>query len=164
MSQASDYLEKIKLMVKDVIEDDDGNMDLSHIQNLPLGQLIAAASEQREIKRAQDKIAKAQGELFKLIEGLIVKAMEAQGDDETPCLQAGSMVDGTRITATITEQEVPSAESWEEIYQYIADNEAWHLLQKRLSATACREEVKFAEVKGMSFYSEKKLALRATKQ
>lgn len=39
----------------------------------------------------------------------------------------------------MAELDEPVAENWELVYDYIAENEAWHLLHKRLTTTAIKE-------------------------
>lgn len=46
---------------------------------------------------------------------------------------------GTKAVVRIARTVVPNAEDWEAIYAYVKKNGAWELLQRRLSATACRE-------------------------
>jgi len=155
MSQEKEYHEKVlELLAQDKLEE---------LEKVPLAQLIAAASCQRDIQSAFAKQEKKAGEIFKAIEMLIIDNMQDQSKDGVPLMQAGSIVDGTRITATITEQEVPTAKDWEEIWGYIKENDAFHLMQKRLSATACTEEAKFQTLQGIEFLPVTKLALRRTK-
>lgn len=136
------------------------NENLDGLEALPIGQLIAAADEQRELKRALDRQAKDAGELFKILEATVLKKIIDSGTEETPCIQSGAVVDGFKITATVSENEVPTAENWEQIYAYIKENDAFELLQKRLSAKACLEAANFEDIEGMSFFTQKKLALR----
>lgn len=138
------------------------NNDLDGLAALPVAQLIAAADAQREIKREIDRKAKDAEGIFKILETATLDAMLAAGTEDAPCVQSGALVDGFRITATVTEQEVPTADDWEKIYEYIGKNQAFELLQKRLSAKACLEAVSFESIEGMSFYRQKKLALRRT--
>lgn len=46
---------------------------------------------------------------------------------------------GLRAVAKLDRQEVPTCEDWTAFYTYVRKNNAFDLLQKRLSVTACRE-------------------------
>lgn len=136
--------------------------DMDGLLALPAGQLIAATDAQREIKREHDKKGKSIEEIFKILENTTLNKIISSGTEDTPCIQMGAMVDNVRITATISTQTVPTADDWASIYRYILENNAFELLQKRLSAKACLEAAEFETIEGMSFYEQKKLALRRT--
>lgn len=154
MSQLAKYLaDAIKLIKND---------DLDGLDALPAGQLIAALDAQREIKRAKAAELKEVEDVFKVLESATIRKIVASGTEDAPCMQMGAVADGFRISATITETDVPTADDWGKIYEYILENNAFELLQKRLSAKACLEAAEFEEIEGMSFYRQKKLALRRT--
>ena len=46
---------------------------------------------------------------------------------------------GSHILVEVVPKIVPTASSWDEIYGYIVEHNAWDLLQKRLGITACRQ-------------------------
>ena len=48
-------------------------------------------------------------------------------------------VAGGGLKAAISETVVPAVDDWEAVFNYIKENEAFYLLQKRISVTAYRE-------------------------
>ncbi len=44
-----------------------------------------------------------------------------------------------KLTFSISEQTVGNVEDWEELYQFIRDNDAFYLLQRRLANAAYKE-------------------------
>jgi hypothetical protein len=48
---------------------------------------------------------------------------------------------GKTAYATISEDIVPQIENWDDVYAYIKENDAFYLLQRRMTVTAYRELV-----------------------
>jgi len=46
---------------------------------------------------------------------------------------------GTSSSFSIKEETVPQASDWDEVWKFIKENDYFHMVQKRLSSTACRE-------------------------
>lgn len=53
--------------------------------------------------------------------------------------QGLKVLGGDTGTVKMTELDEPVAENWELVWDYVAENNAWHLLHKRLTSTAVRE-------------------------
>jgi hypothetical protein len=47
-------------------------------------------------------------------------------------------VAGKVANSKLVEKEEPTTEDWEQVWEYIAENKAWDLIQKRLSPPAVR--------------------------
>jgi len=73
-------------------------------------------------------------------------------------------VTGTRtkmFTVTITEAPQPTVTDWDELYKFISKNEAFGLLQRRVSSTAYREYVNAEEVvPGVETYNKRAISMR----
>lgn len=140
--------------------------DIEAMLKLPLPALIDAAFEQKKKVEAANKIATKTEETFKAIEWCILKLMEDLGDtiegtdgeeQNVPLLKAG----GLSANVTVTESDQPNVKDWDKFYEYIIENNAMHLLQKRATATACRElwEMK-EEIAGVEKFVQRKISLR----
>jgi len=46
---------------------------------------------------------------------------------------------GTKASASLKEDIVPSVTDWDEVYKYIVENDACYILEKRMSVAAFRE-------------------------
>lgn len=63
---------------------------------------------------------------------------------------------GTQGTISITTTTIPNAENWEQVYNYIYENKAFDLLQKRLSSTAWRDRIDADEfIPGLQSFNKK---------
>lgn len=80
-------------------------------------------------KAFEDEAAKVK-ELEVEIEAAIIAQMESLGIDKTS-------VNGFSVARTAS--VVPQAEDWDVFYKYVKKTGYFHLLQRRLSAEACRE-------------------------
>ena len=118
-----------------------------------IGEIIIALNEVREERRA---IAKRDKEL--IADWAKWELRMFLSADEQGMKQFASDV----ATATITVEVVPTVDDWELVYKYIQENEAWHLLQKRVSTASYRElQDAGIEIPGVSAYNKRKVALRA---
>lgn len=64
-------------------------------------------------------------------------------------------------TATITFETLPVLEDMDALWAYMKDNDAPHLLQRRVSSSAFRElQVAGTDVPGVSAYIQRKISLR----
>lgn len=92
------------------------------------------AKRLRLLKDKKDELAKdlkVAEEEYKEQEQIILDLMIEQGLSSTK-------IPGV-ATLTKTEQDVPTAEDWGAIYQFIEENQMPHILQRRLSSTAIDE-------------------------
>lgn len=106
--------------------------------------------ERRDLASADLSAAE---EAFKAQEQIVLEMMGEQG------------IESTRVkgiaTLTRVEQEVPVAEDWGAIYQFIEDNQMPHLLQRRLSSTSIKElEGQGVEVPGVGKFKKVTLSMR----
>lgn len=127
------------------------------LKKVPLAQIIDAATEYREEIRQLDKEVKLKKETFKVFESMILAAMKAAGTEESPLMQAG----GLQSTATLSEDEVPTVADWDKLNEYIKDNDAFHLYQKRVAAKAWKEEKAITgDLPGVESFKVLKVSLR----
>ena len=116
------------------------------------GAMIDEMYEIRTQKQALESKAKKFGEQMKLLEASIITRLD---EDET------TMSRGKAASAILTEQEVPKVEDWDEFYKYIQENEAFHLLQRRVSTAAARETLEAGEtICGVSTFTKRAISLR----
>lgn len=126
----------------------------------PLALLVDMAYQQREIKRKLDREAKAAAAIFDEIEFGIIQKMESQGDELNPLTTAGGLL----ASVSVVEEEVQNVDpdQWPKLYEWIAQNQAAYILQKRLSSGAVAELLREgAELPGVTTITRKKLNLRA---
>ncbi len=63
-------------------------------------------------------------------------------------------------TVSRKEEVVPSVKDWDSFYKYIAENEAWYLMQRRPAANACREQwATGEEIPGVEPFTQFKLSV-----
>ena len=102
-------------------------------------------------------INKRAAELKKEIEAgkeRLLDAMDAAGVDQ---------VRNDILTATLTETIVPQVENWDEFYEYIAETESFHLLERRPSSVAYREALELREGKllpGVQSFTKRDVGFR----
>lgn len=95
-----------------------------------IGELVTQAVDLRERRR---ELAKADRELkdqLDTLTHLIIAHMDEQGITH-------GRVGGTSIAVTAT--EVPTVTDWDQVYTYVRENEAMHLLERRIASAAWRE-------------------------
>ena len=71
-------------------------------------------------------------------------------------------ISGQNATASLQINTVPTVKDWGKVYEWVHNNEAYHLFQRRLSATAFREELENRqgeEIPGIEAFDNKKLHL-----
>lgn len=135
--------------------------NLSELEKLPMAQIIDVACEYREIIRAEDKEIKRKKANFEILENIILQQMKDAGTDESPMLIAG----GLKATASVSINEVPTATDWQKIFEWIKENDGFHLLQKRISSAAWKSEIALGEeIEGIEKFEQRKLSLRARPQ
>jgi len=105
---------------------------------------------QSEIKAQEAAIAPLKAQL----QGLKRKVMDELFASEQT-MAAGAM---GKITLKITEMPTVPAKQWEDLYEYIHANRAFHLLHKRLSTTAVMELMQEGEiVPGVEIFTKRDL-------
>lgn len=118
-----------------------------------MGSVIDGIWKLREDKRAleakvkdvETKIAESETELMGL--------MEEQGVQKST---------GSKASVSVTESVVPQVEDWDKFYEYIRKNKYFHLLERRPSATGCRELFESnKKVPGVVPFVKKRLNVRS---
>ena len=70
------------------------------------------------------------------------------------------MVGGSTHKVTLKTVSKPQAEDWQAVYQYIKDNDAFELLQRRLGEGAVAERTEAGEkIPGIAFYLKSTLSV-----
>ena len=121
---------------------------------LTLGQLADRAKQlaaERSALAAQDK--KLEGEL----KDLKVQIIEALDKQET------RVAEGKIAKVSIVESEEPAVTNWDAFFAYVRKNNAFHLLQRRVSSPAWRElrALKKKDVPGTEVFLKRDLSIRA---
>ena len=77
--------------------------------------------------------------------------------------QAGIKTAGNDcISVSVGSDIMPTVEDWEKVFDYVKENDAWHVLQKRISAGAYRELLNMGEeIPGIKSFDKTKLNSRA---
>lgn len=83
-------------------------------------------TKKAELKKELDKVDKDYQRVKEYVINTLPKS-EAKG------------VAGKNFRATIKTKDVPTARDWDKIYKHITRTKRFHLLQRRLSATAVKE-------------------------
>jgi hypothetical protein len=95
-----------------------------------LHELALERDNLREAKRELEVQIKALDALLAANEDSILTAMDAQGVTRTGI---------GPFSMSVSEQLVGNVQDWDNVYQFIAANDAFHLLQRRLSNAAYKE-------------------------
>lgn len=118
-----------------------------------LEELIAEALRLRGISSELEAARKTIDKDRKALGYLIIDKMQAAGIQRT----------GTELAnVSISVQKHATVADWDEVYNYIRENDAFHLLHKRLSSTSAAEIAEIdGSMPGVDFYEEPTLNLRA---
>lgn len=120
-----------------------------------LGDMIAELDDLRDRKRDLNAELDAVKERFNELEQSILDALDAQGIEMTRT---------NRASVSISTQIYPTVVDWEITQQYIRDNDALYLYQKRLGAGACQELWNAGEdIPGVEQHEKRGLNLRKIK-
>ncbi len=115
-----------------------------------LSQRLIQIRDERRLLKEQDKELSKE---FEEISEQVLAAMNEMGTDSTRTAHA-SMSASTQIVANVKD--------WDSLYQFIRDNDAFFLLQKRVSNTAWREQRELTgDIAGTEAYEKVSLNLRA---
>jgi hypothetical protein len=128
---------------------------MTNIETMPVGQLLKTYKNLKDQKKAIES-----GELKSIkntldeMERVITRKMHDLG--------VRQMVDeDDTATFSLSEQVVPKIDDWDKIYPYIAENGYWHLLYRKLTATAYREIIEAGqEVPGVEPEVVTRLSMR----
>jgi hypothetical protein len=106
----------------------------------------------REDKRMLEAQLKTVSEQLEAFDRLIQLKLDEVGS---------SMARGQRGSASISEQEVFQIGDAENFFRYLADNQAWHLVQRRPASNAIKElKAMGEEVPGITSFVKRSISLR----
>lgn len=107
----------------------------------------------RDRKRELEEETKALNEEWEAIEASLMAQMNEQGSTRVATGQG---------TAILSETIVPQVEDWESFIHWARDNDALHMIQRRVSSPAYREMVESGqEVPGLTPFMKRSINLRA---
>lgn len=115
-----------------------------------LGQMIDTRADLKVKKALAQREVDALDETIKELEHGIMGAMDSAGV---------AMASGTKARVVIKEDAQPSVKDWDALYAYIKANDAFFLLQRRVSATAFREATKSEPVPGIQSVTTRSLSI-----
>lgn len=109
-----------------------------------------------EIRQEKAKLSEREKQLteeFNQLEQVLLARADEQGATRI------ATKDGTAI---VSEQELPQIDDWDEAHNWMKENDALYLLQRRINSAAFRELVKSGQsVPGISVYTKRSLNFRA---
>ena len=119
----------------------------------PLGEEIDTLFAIREQIRLREEETKGLQQVYEQKQTQLLARLKEEG------IEAAR---GTRATAGVKTAIVPQVENWEEFYRYVHRNKAYHLLERRPSATAYREliEQRKKPLPGVVSFTRQTLNLR----
>ena len=111
---------------------------------------LKAIDLQRKALANQDKVLADQ---YKLLEAQVMRRLD---EEET------TMSRGKRASATITETTVAQVKDWDSFYEFVTENDALFLLQRRVANAAYRDLIDAGEtVPGVVPFIKRALSVRA---
>lgn len=123
----------------------------------PLASLIDLAFEHKMMRvKQQEALLSELKTKQAMLETAIQAVMEASGTEEQPLLMAG----GLSAAAILTDVATLEVEDWDAFGEYVHENSAQYLLQRRVSSTALAAEMTTNTVPGVRTNTFKKLTLR----
>jgi len=130
----------------------DTEEEVEEKQPQSFGSMIDEMYQLREEMQGYTSKAKKLKEQMDVLEAAIINRLDV---DET------TMSRGKAASAILTEVDVPKIDDWDAFYEYIQENEAFHLLQRRPSTAACRETLEAGEqIAGVSTFTKRSISLR----
>ena len=118
----------------------------------PTGTMIDDMFELRETKKDLETQVKEINEQMTLLEAELMSKL----DDEKQ-----TMGRGLAASASITSAVIPMVEDWETFGQYLIDNDALYLLQRRVAVRAYRELTDAGEtIPGTTTFPKRTISLR----
>lgn len=118
---------------------------------MQLGELVTNLRELRTQRTAINSQAKEMGREIEELEGQLLVHLDEIGVDSVK-------VGANRVTATV--KTLPRVTDWDAVYKYIRDNNAFFLLQRRITTTSYAETIKTGEViPGTEVYEQRVISL-----
>lgn len=129
------------------------NAVLQEKQPQTVGAMMDRMFQIRNEKRELEEQVKALNEEWEGIEARLLMLMDEQGSTRVANHQG---------TAILSETLVPQVEDWESFIHWARDNDALHMIQRRVSSPAYREIIESgSSVPGLSPYTKRTVNLRA---
>lgn len=120
--------------------------------NPSLGSLIDQYFELRSEKKEHDAASKECADAMASIEADLLELFDQQGLN---------LCRGRKASASISEVEIPIVEDWDAYQEYIKENDALHLLERRPATRAWRELYESGElVPGTSPFKKRGINVR----
>jgi hypothetical protein len=137
---------------KDAIAADIVEAAINPLKALTFGKLIDGMYDLRTEKQAFEAKAKKLGEELELMEAEIIARLDSE--DTT-------MSRGKKAYAILTESQVPNVDDWDAFYAYMIEEEAMHMLQRRIAVPAARETIQAGDtIPGVSMFTKRQIGLR----
>lgn len=116
------------------------------------GSMIDEMYDLRENKKTLEAEIKEIKESMTLLEARLIEKLDSE-DTTTSSGKAASV--------SISTQDVPMVEDWDAFHQYLIDNDALYLLQRRIASRAYKEVSNSGEiVPGVVTFSKRTISLR----
>lgn len=123
-----------------------------NLSTVELGEMIAELDELRDRKRALNEELKAIDEQYRELEYKILDELDRTGVEMTRT---------SRATVSISKQIYPTVVDWDKAFEYIRQNDAMYLFQRRLAAGPCKEMWESGEeIPGVEQYEKRGINLR----
>lgn len=118
----------------------------------PTGTMIDDMFNLREDKKKLESQVKEINEQMTLLEAELLQKLDSEKQ---------TMGRGASASASISNTEIPMVEDWESFGQYLIDNDALYLLQRRVAVRAFRELRDAGEViPGTTTFPKRTISLR----
>src|SRR5574343_131310 len=125
MQDILDSLAPPEELVTDILSDNPGIMD-----GVPLAVMIDSAYDQKAVVAEIQKRANEQKRALDTMMAAIMRMMDEDGNLK--------FAGGLKGKCAITEEDVPSVEDWDKVFEYIRENDAFELLERRIKSGAWR--------------------------
>lgn len=117
-----------------------------------IGKIVDDMLEIREAKRVLDKQSKELSEQYGTLEKELLEKLNEQDTRQAQSDNA---------TAWVSEQTIPHLKSWDDLVDYIKENNAFHLLERRPATGAFRELLdQGIEIPGLEPFKRFTISLR----
>jgi hypothetical protein len=120
---------------------------------MTLGELISVREHLRDHKRTlNEELKNVDAQLYEN-ESTLLDALDSAGLEH-------AKVDG--VAVSISEQTMPNVENWDAFYAFIKENDAFYMLQRRVSTGPYREMLQMEQaVPGVEPYTQRKVNMRS---
>lgn len=146
MQDILDSMPPLEEVVNEILGENPAVMD-----DIPLAIMIDYAYDQKAVVAEIQKKANEQKRALDTMMASIMQMM----DDEGNLKFAG----GLKGKCAITEEDVPSVEDWDKVFEYIRENDAFELLERRIKSGAWRALQMTDPVPGTAPHTKRTLSL-----